>query len=134
MKIIKEPMSVLSTLKVTESNGTKKLKMFITILLTVIICVSAAAVSAAAESSYIRGDADGDGRVTIIDVTKIQRVISRLETDSNGAVKRRGNVTGGLFDINDATAVQRYIAKYDDSYGIGKIVRYDEYELPFIPN
>lgn len=96
--------------------------------------LSAATFLVAAESSYIRGDSNGDGKVTISDVTMIQRVITQLESDSNGDVKRRGNVTGGQFDITDATAIQRYLAEFDDPYKIGDTISYDEYELPFIPN
>ena len=114
--------------------------MLIGFMLTAIVCVSAAAFSAAAESSYIRGDADSDGKVTIRDVTMIQRVIAQLETDSKGDVKRRSNVTGGAFEISDATAIQRYLAEFDDPYQIGEYVgdnthpTQDEYELPFVPN
>lgn len=94
----------------------------------------AAAIPDVDESSYIRGDADGDGEVNIIDATTIQKVIAGLETDRDGWIKRRGNVTGGGLDITDATAVQRYLAKLNDPYKIGATVTYDEYELPFIPN
>lgn len=96
--------------------------------------VCCAAFSASAATAYIRGDADGDGKVNIRDVTKIQRVIAEIETDRDGWIKRRGNVTGGNFDITDATAIQRYLAEFDDPYQIGKTFTYDEYELPFIPN
>ena len=39
-------------------------------MLTAIVCVSAAVFSAAAESGCIRGDADGDGKVSISNVTR----------------------------------------------------------------
>ncbi len=112
----------------------KKFKIFISMMLTAIVGISAAVFSAAAESKYICGDANGDGRVTISDVTMIQRVLAQLEPDSNGSVKRRGNVTGGAFDITDATAIQSYLAEFDNPYKIGQTFSFDEYELPFVPN
>ena len=97
------------------------------------ILISVAAFSAAA-ATYIRGDANGNGSVTIDDVTTIQRVLAQLDTDSKGAIARRGNVTDSTLDISDATSIQRFLAGIDDNYGIGKTVYYDQYELPFIPN
>ena len=109
----------------------KKLQaIFLTaISLAAVFC---AAFPASAATTYIRGDADGDGYVNITDVTMIQRVIAQLETDRTGWVKRRGNVTGGNFDITDATAIQRYLGEFDDPYQIGKTVIYDPYELPVV--
>ena len=103
-------------------------------MLAAIVCLSTTAFSAAAGSKYICGDADGDGYVTISNVTKIQRVLAQLESDSSGDVKRRGNVTGGAFDITDATAIQSYLAEFDNPYKIGQTFSFDEYELPFVPN
>ena len=123
MKLLKKTVSILLA--------------FITVfsVLTIIPFNAFAAVfSATAESNYIRGDADGDGKVTITDVTLIQRVIAQLEPDSNGTVIRCGNVTEGSFGVTDATAIQRYLSGFDNPYKIGETVSYDEYELPFVPN
>lgn len=106
------------------------------ISLALILCtlIAAAAISAAADSTYILGDANGDGVVTIQDATDLQRLISGMITDNNGKIKRRGNVTGGSLDISDVTAIQYYLAEVDNPYKIGKTIHYDEYELPFVPN
>lgn len=103
--------------------------------LAMMICVSisAAPFSASADSVYIRGDADGDGKVTISDVTMVQRLIANSVKDTKGAIKRRANVNGGNLDITDVTAIQRYLAGMENVYIIGASVKYDEYELPFIP-
>lgn len=101
-------------------------------MLTAIVCVSAAAFSAAAESSYIRGDADGDGKVTIRDVTEIQRKLVNIPTPK--FIEKAADVDSNGLDITDATKIQRYLAQFDDPYKIGETVSYDEYELPFIPN
>ena len=47
---------------------------------------------------------------------------------------RNGDVDGNGLDINDATKIQGYLAEFDDPYSIGRIIAFDEYELPFIPN
>lgn len=111
----------------------KRISKTIGILLIAIVCISAAAVSVAAESSYIRGDADGNGNVDIRDVTAIQRHLADLEPLNSNHITAADVNSGGL-DISDATAIQMYLAEYDDPYHIGITVSYDEYELPFIPN
>lgn len=99
--------------------------------------VSAAAISAAAESGYIRGDADGDGKVTIRDVTEIQRKLVNIPTPKFN--EKAADVDSNGLDITDATAIQRYLAQFNDPYHIGEYVSdntqptRDEYELPFIP-
>ena len=109
----------------------KKISKTIGILLIAIVCISAAAVSVAAESSYIRGDADGDRNVDIRDVTAIQRHLAELESLNNNQI-RAADVNGGGLDISDATAIQMYLAEYIDPYQIDKTFTYDDYELPFI--
>ncbi len=94
----------------------------------------AASFPVAADSTYIKGDANGDGIVNIHDITTIQRVLAQLESDPKGAIKRRANVDGGSLSVTDATAIQRYLAEYEDDLKIGTVVHYDEYELPFVPN
>ena len=95
--------------------------------------VFCAAVPASAASTYIRGDANGDGIVNINDVTAIQRHLAELEAFKSKQINA-ADVNGEGLDISDATAIQMYLAEYDDPYKIGTTVTYDEYELPFIPN
>ena len=65
-----------------------------------------------APETYIIGDADNDGEVSIMDVTKIQKVIAVLENDPDGKIETRGKVTldGEKLNIMDATAIQKYLA------------------------
>lgn len=63
----------------------------------------------------------------------VQRLIANSVKDTKGAIKRRANVNGGNLDITDVTAIQRYLAGMENVYIIGASVKYDEYELPFIP-
>ena len=63
--------------------------------------------------TFLLGDADGDNEVTILDATKIQRVLASLETDDDGMVALRGSVDGETpLNILHATKIQRFIADF----------------------
>jgi hypothetical protein len=70
--------------------------------------------------TFIRGDADGDGSITIMDATKIQRLLAKFEEDTDGMIVLRATLSDEGFGIMDATRIQRYIALYDDPYRIGE--------------
>ena len=114
--------------------GSVHMKKIKAICLTVVgmATVFCAAIPASAATTYIRGDANGDGYVDINDVTAIQRHLAELEHLSSNRIKA-ADVTGEGLDISDATAIQMYLAEYENTYKIGETVIYDEYELPFIP-
>lgn len=97
-------------------------------------------------SQYMRGDADGNGRITVDDVTTIQKYCARLLTLSEDDL-RAAEVNGDkTININDATDIQRRLAKYENIYLIGAIFcpgqpdpivsdyEPDENELPIIKN
>ena len=89
--------------------------------------------------NYRIGDANIDGAVTIGDVTKIQRILAGLEEDDGGTVSRRCNVDGNKLSVTDATAIQRYLARYENVFNIEETAKdygmvKESYELPFIPN
>ena len=116
------------------------MKRFISLILLAfcIAFVSAAAIPVAAESGFIRGDADGDGHVTIGDVTEIQRKLAQLPTPKFN--EKAADVDSNGLDITDATKIQRFLAEFDDPYHIGEFFSdntqptRDEYELPFVSN
>lgn len=107
-------------------------------VLLIIAVLYSAVIPIAAESGYKRGDADGDGNVTILDATVIQRKLADLHVVSFN--EKAADVDGDGLNITDATKIQRYLAEFDDPYHIGDFVSdntqptQDEYELPFIPN
>jgi len=71
------------------------------------------------EAEVILGDADGDGDVSILDATAIQRTLAKLSTKSY--VEAAADADGDTeITINDATAIQRYIAQLPAPNGIGK--------------
>ena len=67
------------------------------------------------------GDADGDGEVTSIDVTQIQRADALFDTGIDEDTLMNGDVDGnGFLDIVDATWIQRWLALMDVPFEIGK--------------
>lgn len=122
----------------------KKLIVVLSALLAASMFMFSAAVSAGS-GSYIIGDADGSGDITIDDVTYIQKVLAELVTDTDGSITKRGNVDGDELSISDATAVQMYIAGFRNDDNIGGTAEEQvttqaatqpttrSYELPFIP-
>ncbi len=71
--------------------------------------------------AYIVGDSDRDWKITVMDSTKIQRIIAQLDRyeDYEFYASEDGNERGyisdfdcdGELNIMDATAIQRYVAK-----------------------
>ncbi len=88
------------------------------------------ALSVSAASTYVRGDANGDGKVTVADVTVIQRKLLGVSTSHFSA--EGADVDGNGLSLSDAVQIQRYIVGYGNNpYNVGTIV--DKYELPFVP-
>ncbi|WP_407720814.1 dockerin type I domain-containing protein [Ruminococcus sp. JE7B6] len=67
----------------------------------------------------ILGDTDLDEKVTIVDVTCIQRHLADLSTDSFGEMVADTDEDGKV-TINDATAIQRHLASMPTNQNIGK--------------
>ena len=126
----------------------KKALKYFTVFCTAAICILAVSVTANAvntETKYLRGDANGEGIVSISDVTAIQRHLADLEHLSSANLQA-ADVDGNGLDITDATKIQRYLAEFEDSYHIGEWVNGEnaqpttywikpgDNELPFIPN
>ena len=72
------------------------------------------------ENLVINGDADCDGKVTVPDVTAIQRKLADLANPSFD--ERAADVDGNGLDITDATKIQQYLAEYENIYNINKLV------------
>ena len=69
----------------------------------------------------VLGDADGDGAVTSVDVTLIQRVCANLSVGIDEDVLMNADVDGnGVLEIIDATWIQRHLAQMNVPYAIGK--------------
>jgi len=74
-------------------------------------------------SGYILGDADGDGEVTILDATYIQRALVDIQLPASFN-EAAADVDGdGEMTILDATYIQRYLVDIPVSYAIGETVK-----------
>ena len=81
------------------------------------VTVTVTTIKNEASSNVLLGDANGDGRISIGDVTAIQRHCADYELlDGINAlaadVDRDGSIT-----VDDATCIQMYIAEYTSGYG-----------------
>ena len=73
------------------------------------------------DDAVILGDADGDGVVTIVDATAIQRHLADIEVASY--FEAAADVDGdGIVTIIDATGIQRWLAGFSGPEDIGKTV------------
>lgn len=67
------------------------------------------------------GDADGDGEITVFDVTKIQRYCVGMAVYGDPVALMNADVDGnGEVEIIDATFLQRYLAGMTTPYPIGE--------------
>lgn len=119
-------------------------KALLPILVTVIaVLVMIPMFTASAERKKILGDADGDGTVSITDVTMIQLHLADFDQIAAENVRSADVDGNGEIEIDDASAIQRYLAEYVDTYGIGSALEETastaqtsttkNYELPFVP-
>lgn len=90
----------------------KKLIKIVSLFIVMILSVCVLSVhSYALETSELLGDANGDGKVNINDVTAIQRHIAKLKSLDDSSIERSKVCGYEKLSIIDATAVQSYIAK-----------------------
>lgn len=91
-------------------------------LISALLClclIFSVTVSVSATEELLLGDTDGDGRVTISDVTAIQRYLVNL-TDLSPERQRTADINGDGINITDATRIQRYLAEFDVPYKIAQ--------------
>lgn len=72
------------------------------------------------DKRFILGDADGDGVITILDATIIQRYLAGFKVRNSEAVEVCGDINGDGIDIPDATLIQRHLAELTVPYNIGE--------------
>ena len=74
-------------------------------------------------TKLIRGDADLDGKVMILDATRIQRYLAALDDLSADAQLAADADKDNKVTILDATAIQRFLAAMGNPYGIEGVIR-----------
>ena len=71
--------------------------------------------------SRLRGDADGNGEVDILDATHIQRWLVGLDGDDNAVMEALGDADGdGSTSILDATTIQRFLAGFTNIHDVDR--------------
>ena len=70
---------------------------------------------------FLRGDADGDGRVTVIDATVIQKVRASIEVKSFDELAADVD-DDNVVSVLDATYIQKSLAHIDIDYAVGETV------------
>ena len=92
-------------------------------LIMMIIFSSSLSLSAlSAENERLLGDTDGEGFVTIIDVTMIQRHLAHLMVLDEDSIEAGDVDASGELEITDATFIQQWLAKLSVPYEIGNPV------------
>lgn len=88
----------------------KSVKLISILTITaILLCMTVLFVSAKTVT-YLKGDADGDGTISVLDATTIQKTLASLIIDYDGMIALRGEVGGDSLDITDATYIQKYLA------------------------
>lgn len=72
------------------------------------------------EVDYYLGDADGDGDVTIMDVTLLQRSLAGLKLDDDSTLMQADVDGNGRLESVDVTFIQRRLAKMKVPFDVGK--------------
>ena len=123
----------------------RRFKSALCMIVITILFLSALSVTADA-GSFVRGDSDGDGAISVIDATTIQKVCASLPVSRYD--ETAADVDGdGTVSVIDATYIQKSLARIEIPYLIGETVTAEETgrpseaasyipgenELPFIP-
>ena len=67
---------------------------------------------------YLRGDADGNGTVDILDVTTVQRAIANITVPDDGHMALRAALSGDSLEISDVTYLQRFLVSMETPYDL----------------
>ena len=68
------------------------------------------------KGGYILGDADGDGVITVMDVTAVQKHIAEINILTGDRFLAADVNRDGVVDISDATLIQKYVADIIDEF------------------
>lgn len=75
--------------------------------------------------TYVLGDTDGDGEITVLDASAIQFILVGKLEDTDGRKSIRGDIDmDDVLSVMDAASIQRYLVGVDDGLGIGNNLEY----------
>lgn len=80
----------------------------------------------ASQEYYLRGDSDGDEKVTVLDATNIQKILANLITNVDDSTFLRSKTSNEQLSILDATAIQKYLANLSNPNRIDEAVKITE--------
>ena len=95
------------------------MKKIISIFVILALALSPAAISATAQAvEFVLGDVNGDGIVSISDVTAIQRHLAQLELIPEEKLNAAMVNDGKTLTISDATTIQKKLAELIDRFPV----------------
>ena len=95
------------------------MKKIISFFVILALALSPAAISATAQAvEFVLGDVNGDGIVSISDVTAIQRHLAQLEQIPEEKLNAAMVNDGKTLTISDATTIQRKLAEMIDRFPV----------------
>ena len=95
------------------------MKKLISIFVILVLALSPATVSVTAQAvEFVLGDVNGDGIVSISDVTAIQRHLAQLELIPEEKLNAAMVNDGKTLTISDATVIQRKLAEMIDRFPV----------------
>ena len=97
-------------------------KILSLMIIAAVLLIAFTAVASADNAEYLLGDADGDGTVTVIDVTFIQKTLAGIPVNGSFSEKAADVDGSGRVEITDATYIQRWLADLDAPYPIGTLI------------
>ena len=71
-------------------------------------------------ATYLLGDTDHDGAITVLDATKIQKCLVVLVVDEDGWIHMAGSIDGLPLNVTHATYIQKYLARIPIAYPVGE--------------
>ena len=108
-------------------------KRIISVILTAAMLLTLAVSVSVFGAAELLGDVDGDGEISILDATEIQRHLASIKT-LTAAEQRRGMVYDGEeLSILDATAIQRWLAGIIDRFPVEDITPTEPTQAPTEP-
>lgn len=74
------------------------------------------------KQSYLLGDADNDGIVTVLDATRVQRYVAGYTMPDDFSESTADSDEDGAITVLDATVIQRHLASFDVAHPVGETI------------
>ena len=91
------------------------MKRLIALVLSLVLLLSS---TVAVCAKCVFGDANGNGKVEVIDATTAQRIVAKLDTLDEGAFERFDVNGDGQLTVMDCTYIQQYVAHIIETFPV----------------